>query len=330
MITPKKSIATENRAAAMNTTSSQLKQFLQRQNRCIKGSDTRKVTHVFMDQGRLMSLWTGRVRVEPLDIDQLYKAIAQDAEQNIMHPLVERFPDLARLAIDWDFKTEAELDEAAKAEYAQTAHRAVRGWLDREQSTDPPEVLDCLFTSVVCAPESLLEGVRTIEVEGVQLFKDGIHMVWPNLFVNHDQARHLLSNVILPALNNAHPDDGIYWAKALDASIYNAGKGLRLCYTVKRETCKECLEREDEYKKRQKACRSCQKYKPCESCKPELIKNNDCEVCKGSVVKLDRTEHHYVPICVLRPDGVIGRGQHTAAGGRQSGSSTVDLCDTPT
>lgn len=222
-------------------------------------------SHVFMDQGRTTNAFAGKMRIELGDLKGFREACATDYGNDTMHPVVERFPEVYRFAVDFDLKTQQELNKDDKISFARTAQKSLRDFLATASS-------EC-HKSIVC----LVEGeVRICGDEDNKLFKDGIHQHWPHLHVNHAQAQHLLTHVILPAMETAHKDAGINWTETLDASIYHDGKGLRPCYSVKREVCK------------------------CTSYKEKALKN--CKDCMGTKMK-HATDHYYVPTIALAEDG---------------------------
>jgi P4 family phage/plasmid primase-like protien len=219
--------------------------------------------HVFMDGGETARTFGGRINVELEDLPALREAIAADINRDVYHCLVERFPPIANFAIDWDLKTEQPLDNESKLAFTKTAQAAVRQFLPRDD--------DELYRSIVCAVDGPLRKAG-------DLIKDGLHQIFPHLHVTHPQAKHLITKVVLPAMQLEHPE--IDWAKVLDASIYHEGKGLRPLYAVKRESCRPCV---DKRKKKQPV-------------------TDDCPDCGGSFVK-EGTDHTYIPFAVLNADG---------------------------
>jgi len=209
-----------------------LKTFLLQHNRLVKGGGPQVLTHVMMDQGRALQLYGGKVKVCLKDRLKLHRAIVDDLNKNELHPLVEVIPDKARLAVDWDLKTKQALTKTQKEEYTRVAHLAIRDTLkqlvgDADDLFDTENALDHVFTSIVCCVVG--DTRECVTKEGEVRVKDGIHMTWPNLFVDHAQAKHLVNNVMLPALQSTYPGVGIDWGATLDDSIYNSGKGLRMC-----------------------------------------------------------------------------------------------------
>jgi hypothetical protein len=227
-----------------------------------KQNTEKEPNHVFMDSGVTARTFGGRVKVELKDLPDMRKAIAEDIKNHVYNCLVERFPPIARLAIDFDFKTELPLDDASKLACSKTAQAAVRQALDGD---------DEHHRAIVCA-------VHGEPRKAGDLFKDGLHQTWPSLYVTHPQAKHLLSKVVLPAMQREH--DGINWPAVLDDSIYHEGKGLRPVYAVKRESCHQCMDRR----------------------RLKQPVGKDCVDCGGALVKKG-TDHVYKPFAVLDADG---------------------------
>jgi P4 family phage/plasmid primase-like protien len=231
-----------------------------------KQNADKQPNHVFMDGGETARTFGGSVRVELEDLPALREAIAADINRDVYHCLVERFPPIANFAIDWDLKTEQPLDDESKVAYTKTAQAAVRQFLPGDD--------DELYRSIVCTVQGPLRKAG-------DLIKDGIHQIFPRLRVTHPQARHLITQVVLPAMQREHPD--IEWAKMLDASIYHEGKGLRILYAYKRKACDPCKEK--------------RKHK-----KPVT---KDCPGCAGTFVLQGEewTDHIYTPFAVPEADG---------------------------
>ena len=269
--------------------------FLRKKNRLINSvqNSDKKPSHLFMDQGRLGKTYAGKFRVELKDMPHFRAAIISDIVTGTLHPVVDCWPDVYNLAVDYDFKTERRLTEDEKHNFARTAQAAVKAFI----GTGHDE-----HRSIVC----LVHGEARMCKKNPNLFKDGIHQHWPELRVNHAQAAHLVTKAILPAMEQYHSSEGIDWKDTLDASIYNGkGKGLRPIYTLKCELCDDCLKIEAAYRDRRKDCAvTCKFGKPCNHCNPELRINKACTGCQGEVVK-PWTKHHYRPSAMLDHDGVV-------------------------
>jgi hypothetical protein len=255
-----------------------------------KQNTEKKASHTFMDQGRLAGTYAGKMRVELKDMSAFRAAIIEDIKVDRMHPLVERFPSVYYFAVDFDFKTKHKLSNADKQKYSQTAQAATKEFIGSGSNE---------HKSIVCVVNG---DDRMCKDAGATLFKDGVHQHWPRLCVNHKQAKHLLTYVILPAMQQHHANEGIDWTKTLDTHIYNEGS-LRPIYTLKREMCSDCIKIQNTYSDRRKLCSNhCKFAKPCDHCKPETRVNKACVKCKGEVV-MPGTNHHYVPLVVLDENG---------------------------
>jgi hypothetical protein len=269
----------------------------------VKNPKDQPITHVMMDQGRLLQTykgkWTFGGRLSVKHQGTMFKAVVDDHNEGIMHPLVEAFPVKSRLALDFDFKTPERLTDEQIYQYTTAAQMLIKTKLQPLQEEEDAvqeeySVLDDTFTAVVC---KVVGGQRVQDGK----VKTGVHMIWPNLIVDHAQASTLVDEVIKPGLQEGYV--GVDWSDTVDDSIYHKGKGLRLCFTIKRLTCKDCTVLEDQYKKRRGNCPDkCQYNKQCSHCKPGLLRNADCGKCHGKVV-IPGTDHHYVPAYVLQPDG---------------------------
>jgi hypothetical protein len=287
----------EARAAVPRTNSSKVVKFLQEKERLIcKRLNTldKKASHLMMDEGRSSKVYAGNMGVELSDMEAFHAAIIADMGNDLHHPIVERFPDIFKFAIDFDFKTEQKLKKEDKIKYAQTSQRAVRAFID--EGTFEHMVAVCT-----------VEGDDRF-VEGTTLFKDDIHQIWPMLHVNHSQAVPLVTKVILPAMKEHHSEDGIDWGATLDTSIYHNGKGLRPLSSNKRQACKPCALIGTAYSNRRKICGDkCKWGAKCVHCKPETRTNKACKHCQGTVI-IYGGDQYYVVGAVLKPDGEVDAG----------------------
>jgi hypothetical protein len=269
------------------------------------GEKALEATHVLMDGGRGLKVFTGKIALTHKERDQLYRSMAIDFEAHgKKYPLVERVPKKFRFCLDWDLKTPAVLDAEQKGAYERTAMRAIATFVDAQpdqpvfSDDEEYEIWKDPLTCVVCDP---VGPPRKCTKDDVELIKDGVHMVYPNLVVNIAQAQHIVAEVVVPALAAAHAE--IDWTTAIDSSIFRGS--LRMCYTTKRECCSSCQTLERDYNNRRRACRSCvdSRYgQDCDGCKPETRRNTDCEKCQGNVVCTNSTDHYYAPSAVYSGD----------------------------
>ena len=153
-----------------------------------------------MDQGRLARTFAGKFRVELNDMHDFRAATIDDIAAGILHPVVECWPDVFNFAVDYDFKTERRLSEHEQHSFARTAQAAVKEFI----GTGDDE-----HNCVVCGVHGDARMCEDTTGNPTNLFKDGVHQYWPQLRVDHAQAVHLLTNVILPVMEQTFSSEGI-------------------------------------------------------------------------------------------------------------------------
>jgi phage/plasmid-associated DNA primase len=220
-------------------------------------------SHVFMDGGHTLKLYSGAIIVPREHIPKLHAAMAEDLAANKLYSLVETFPELYKFAIDYDFKTPILLDKQTKIAMCTLAQNAVSNFIGEPH----------------CSIVSTVEGDERFD-DATKLYKDGVHQTYTDLIVDHDQSRHLVTEVIQPVLRLVYPDYD--WSSILDTSIYEDRKGLKGVFTIKQESCKPCVS----------------------LAVNKEPQNKDCEQCQGSIV-IQKSDHFYVPIAALKGDATL-------------------------
>lgn len=173
--------------------------------------NTRPITHVMMDGGVLSV---------PFDrLNDFYRVYVQCIKSGEHVFIVEQKTDYYNFFLDIDYND----DEALGLEQ-------VKGIVDvictKVESLNSGTT--CLVS--VAKPKPKGEGIKT-----------GIHLNWPGLVVDQEQAIHLMSHVVstLDKVYSAHD-----WSKTVDTSVYGdpgtKGSGFRLPWSHKKGKHAEC------------------------------------------------------------------------------------------
>jgi hypothetical protein len=83
---------------------SAFKRYLLKHAVLVKTGEDKLVTHVLMDEGRLLKHYAGaRTFGGKMSVQQredLFAALLEDYDHDVMHPIVETFPEHSRFALD--------------------------------------------------------------------------------------------------------------------------------------------------------------------------------------------------------------------------------------
>jgi hypothetical protein len=120
---------------------------------------------------------------------------------------------------------------------------------------------------------------KTVTDRGYELTKTGIHIIWPNVYVDVIHAKYLRS-VIIQYLTQHHTLRPSYnpWEEVIDYAVYSSS-GLRMKGSSKKVKCPLCKGKKD--------------------------KVEYCEVCYGQGKKLEGNGRIYMPSLVLDGNGEV-------------------------
>ena len=151
-------------------------------------------THVLMNGGQLF--------VPDTDAEAFWRAYLADLASGAKLYVVEQKTEIFRFFVDVDYKSAKALSDDEALEICRNIHEAVGG--DRTP---------CL---VARAPPREEKG----------LVKSGMHIHWPDLLVEKNEALSLRTQILL-TLEDDH------WSETIDASVYR-GSGLRFLWSLKK------------------------------------------------------------------------------------------------
>ncbi|BAT22171.1 hypothetical protein AR679_gp145 [Yellowstone lake phycodnavirus 1] len=152
-------------------------------------------THVLMDGGILS--------VDEHDVVQFYTDYISEIKSGNKLYVVEQKTDVFKFFVDIDYKANEKMTDEFLLQICRIIHEAIDG---------PGR---CCVARAVARP--VKEGI-----------KSGVHIHWPDLMVNRQQATVLRTRILLADLPEGHD-----WAKIIDASVYG-GSGLRMIWSHKK------------------------------------------------------------------------------------------------
>jgi hypothetical protein len=152
-------------------------------------------THVLMDGGILS--------VDEHDVLNFYNEYISEIKLGHKLYVVEQKTDVFKFFVDLDYKAAEKMTDEFLLQICRVIHEAI----DRPGR--------CCVARAVARP--VKEGI-----------KSGVHIHWPDLMVNRQQATVLRSRILLSDLPEGHE-----WSKIIDASVYG-GSGLRMIWSHKK------------------------------------------------------------------------------------------------
>jgi len=193
--------------------------------------------------------------------------------------LTERPSPVVRMHVDLDFKQKASISEYGIEAAAYVISKTVHKFFPDFES------------NIVVLAATYKRGMK--ETNGIKnvYVKTGVHLLWPSLFVTHDQALNIRESIIADLIEafGERSDSSNYnsWDEVVDNAIYNKGakqgSGLRLVGSCKCETCKHCKLQNKMYISKTTGQR--------------------CDICKGLGLLEDTDEkgrpRPYMLLCVL-------------------------------
>lgn len=160
--------------------------------------------------------------------DDFLKIYTKDIMLGIPHYLSEVRTPIFRYFIDIDYYDYHELSLQQIRELTKDIQNALKPFLEDQLDIFKRRVFVC-----VC------DDPKKEEVDGKLISKTGIHLHWPDIFVDSNQA-FILRSAILQYLENKNgPTNFKTWDDFIDESVYK-GSGLRLLGSRKAQPCKQC------------------------------------------------------------------------------------------
>lgn len=228
-------------------------------------------THVTMNNGRFC--------ISQKDEEDFLKWYSISLLQSKRLWFVEQLTPIFRYFVDLDFAQLVGIPERYIEATAFIVQGAIRQFYASEQNSNVLKV-------IVCSTNYKYVNAKNDKPEMV---KTGIHMLWPNIFLNRDDALDI-RETILVELEKAfgkrvHPNNT--WQDVVDCSVYGTGNngtkgsGLRMIGSRKTDPCGQC--------KGKKVSRS------------PSGRDLPCSLCLGNG-RVD-TGRPYFPLCVLDGNG---------------------------
>lgn len=185
-------------------------QWLRQERMWIEGDmDSRSVTHVFLDGGK--------VHVEDDDMERFHEVYCDCVAKNIPQYVVEQRTPVFKLFMDVDLQSKTIIDDETILRICETIAAAAREFFDPMES----DVIVCT------APVRELPGV-------IRSYKHGIHLHWKDIYVVSSKAL-TFRNLCIKRCAESFGDTCFHntWVKIIDAAVYKSS-GLRLIGSLKR------------------------------------------------------------------------------------------------
>jgi len=195
-----------------------------------------KETHLALNNGRFHIPAVATDSKRPNDREEIFlKYYAEARMLGLRQFFVETRTPVFRYFMDLDFKQPAELPPRSMEAAAFVVCRTLRRFWPGKAAGDS------FFRCVVSTTNYKLEPARAGE-EVASKVKSGVHLIWPEIFLNDAMALDIRESVIAdlqetfgpraePAMNS--------WQDVVDLTVYK-GSGLRMIGSCKTETCPAC------------------------------------------------------------------------------------------
>ena len=230
-------------------------------NKCfVKRGQDRELTHLLLDGGKLhipRELYT-----------DFYNVLSMDICQEKINCISENRTEIFRFLVDIDYVDEQPLTDDEIEIIAKKIQTGLELFLRNDLSVYERKIIVCTTGEY-----------KTITDHGYELKKTGIHIIWPNVYVDDLHAKYLRS-VIIQYLSQHHTLRPSYnpWEEVIDYAVYSSS-GLRMKGSSKKVKCPLCKGKKD--------------------------KVEYCEVCFGDGKKLEGNGRIYMPSLVLDGNGNV-------------------------
>jgi hypothetical protein len=173
------------------------------------------ITHLRLDGGKLSIPYS--------KLNQFYKLYAKDVSSNIKHYLCETKTPCYKLFVDVDLLNEDALPDDLILEYSMYIHEVICYYYKDLK----PELIVCTTTP------------KAVEHNGYKYTKTGIHLIWSNIIVSHENISWIRESIIQYLILKVGEREHDKWSKVIDDSVYKQN-GLRMIYSNKMAFCKTC------------------------------------------------------------------------------------------
>lgn len=214
-------------------------------NKCfVKRGQDKEYTHLLLDGGKLhipRELYTN-----------FYNVLAMDICQGNRNCISENRTEIFRFLVDIDYIDEQPLTNDEIEIIAKKIQTGLEFFLRNDLSISERKIIVCTTGEY-----------KTVSDHGFDLKKTGIHIIWPNVYVDVLHAKYLRS-AIIQYLSQHHTLRPSYnpWEEVIDYAVYSSS-GLRMKGSSKKVKCPSCKGKKD-------------KVEYCETCYGEgkLIEGN--------------------------------------------------------
>lgn len=216
-----------------------LRQWLQKNKSFVKGkSDSRELTHLLMDGGK--------IHISQERHEEFLQIFAEDitylSQEKKFNFISENRTPIFRFLVDIDYLDEYLLSAEDIETMGKNIQIALEPFLKNDLDKKKRRIIICTTR------ES-----KTTTDEGIELKKTGIHIIWPNVFVDEYYGKFLRS-VIIQYFENNLPKKPDYcrWDKVFDYAVVSSS-GLRMKGSAKIMKCPECKGKKGE----RESCEKC-------------------------------------------------------------------------
>ena len=259
-----------------------LKQYLLNNNFFMKRGDDRKFTHLLLDGGKLfippekrndfLKFYSSRLEIND---DKLY--------------VIETRTDIFKFFLDLDLFNKLSISEDNIKNIITIIQKGLFEILKKNHSSHESRIIVCLTSN------------KEVEKAGSIWVKTGIHVYWPEVYVNKETAL-MLRNVIVSEL---HKHGGTRptinpWEDVVDRCVFTEN-GIRMIGSRNKKSCKYCKSKNIDTKTCEK-CKGSGKIDEGRAYKPVMIMDGKCSDLKKHVTKLLENKEKMVKEISIQTD----------------------------
>lgn len=182
--------------------------------------DGTKMSHLLLNGGKLF--------IPQEQHKQFLKLYSKDIILGNNQYISEVRTDIFKYYVDIDFYDYHELSIEQIRELTRDIQNAIKPFIEEQLDTYKRRVLVC-----VCNESSKKEE------NGKVYIKTGLHLHWPDIYLNSQQAMIFRSAILQYLENKNGPREDNPWEEIIDESVYK-GSGLRMKGSRKAKPCKAC------------------------------------------------------------------------------------------
>lgn len=178
-----------------------------------------KTTHAYMDKGNY--------KIPEIKMNEFYEIFLNNIRDGKFNSIVEQKTPIFKFFIDLDFKLKFELTLENKQEIVVKIQSILKEAL--------------IFTSQESNFFCIVSSCNNLNIGGE--IKNGIHLIFPFIFVNKSMAIKIRNILVQGLYNNVNEETSLLeWEKIIDESVYTKS-GLRIMFSYKYDKCIYCSEK---------------------------------------------------------------------------------------